>query len=216
MKDTVIFDKDSRLLFNGIAYKIMDYNIAKEFDDKTAYLYNDKFYLFKDTVYSDQYKNEPGIYWLSEDNKSPLLIETDDERYNIDGKIGTLNPDEIIKMINNKDVVILDFPEVNQADLPTINIDDDILKRVIKKAMQEKRINIDAYKTRFPDKNALFNFKQVIKGDGKLSMLLFDRAMEAFNLKYTIIIEEANPESIVIGLPIEGTITDSSDAEYNL
>ena len=77
--------------------------------------------------------------------------------------------------------------------------------------MLYKRINIDLYKERFDDKNKLFNLKQVLKSDKPLSKLLFDRAVEALNLKYTIIVEEDDPESIIIGVPLEEPIIANSN-----
>ena len=80
----------------------------------------------------------------------------------------------------------------------------------------KKRINIDIYKDRFVDKNALFNFRQVLRGDSPMSMLLFDRGTDAFNLKYTITVEEAEPNDLIIGIPLKEPISMSSDDVYSL
>jgi hypothetical protein len=81
--------------------------------------------------------------------------------------------------------------------------------------LKSKDIDIDAYKARFADKNALFNFKQVIKGDGKLSMLLFERGCNALNLKYTITLEEIDPRGSV-GTPLVNPVKISSEDSYNV
>ena len=78
----------------------------------------------------------------------------------------------------------------------------------------DKGIDIDRFKYRFVDKNALFNFKQVLKGDNRLSMLLFDRGVEAFNLKYTIVLEENGNDSI--GIPLNKPIIVSSNDTHEL
>ena len=80
-------------------------------------------------------------------------------------------------------------PKADESKRSLRNLLTNFLKYVIKKAIIDKGIDIDRFKYRFVDKNALFNFKQVLKGDNRLSMLLFDRGVEAFNLKYTIVHE---------------------------
>lgn len=64
-------------------------------------------------------------------------------------------------------------------------------------------------------KNALFNFKQVIRGENKLSILIFDRGMEALNLKYKIIIEEKDDINVV-GTKLTEPIVVSSEDTYDL
>ena len=102
------------------------------------------------------------------------------------------------------------MPESSKAYCPEITEDDDILKRLMKKIIIDKGIDIDRFKTRFVDKNALFNFKQVLKGTNRLSMLLFDRGIEAFNLKYTIIVSEG-PGSPIAAPLAEPLIVSSED-----
>ena len=84
----------------------------------------------------------------------------------------------------------------------------------MKQAIINKGIDIDRFKYRFVDKNALFNFKQVLKGDNRLSMLLFDRGAEAFNLKYTIVLEEDLGDPI--GIPLSEPIVVSSNDTHEL
>ena len=56
--------------------------------------------------------------------------------------------------------------------------------------------------------------KQVLKGNNRLSMLLFDRGIEAFNLKYTIIVSEG-PGS-PIGVPLAESLIVSSEDTHEL
>ena len=106
------------------------------------------------------------------------------------------------------------MPESSKAFCPEITENDDILKRLMKQAIINKGIDIDRFKYRFVDKNALFNFKQVLKGDNRLSMLLFDRGVEAFNLKYTIILQEDSGDPI--GIPLSQPIVISSNDTHEL
>ena len=114
-------------------------------------------------------------------------------------------------MINNKEVEVFIMPESSKAFCPEITDADDILKRLMKRAIIEKGIDLDRFKARFVDKNALFNFKQVLKGDNRLSMLLFDRGVEAFNLKYTIILSEAEENNHIGARLTEPIIMTSED-----
>ena len=82
-------------------------------------------------------------------------------------------------------------------------------------ALIQKNVDLDRHKDRFKDNNALFNFKQVIRGDNKLSILIFDRGMEALNLKYTILIEEKDDVNYV-GTKLTKPLSVSSEDTYEI
>ena len=190
MRNVLLFNKD-----------------IKEWDPMVAYLDGDYYYLFKGKVPENGKIEEPGIY-IDRQTNEPLLAvpSTDDEKkkYSYNDKICSTSANEIIDKINRKEVEVFIMPESSKAFCPEITEDDDILKRLMKKIIIDKGIDIDRFKTRFVDKNALFNFKQVLKGNNRLSMLLFDRGIEAFNLKYTIIVSEGpgSPISIPLAEPL--------------
>ena len=100
-----------------------------------------------------------------------------------------------------------------KSTVPAETLKDDILKRAIKRALKQKGIDLDACKARFASKNMLFNFKSVIRGNTRLSMLLFDRGAEALSLKYTILLEEAGGE--IVGKELTEPIAISSDELYD-
>lgn len=190
MRNVLLFNKD-----------------IKEWDPIVAYLDGDYYYLFKGKVPENGKIEEPGIYIDRQTNKPLLAVpSTDDEKkkYSYNDKICSTSANEIIDKINRKEVEVFIMPESSKAFCPEITEDDDILKRLMKKIIIDKGIDIDRFKTRFVDKNALFNFKQVLKGNNRLSMLLFDRGIEAFNLKYTIIVSEGpgSPISIPLAEPL--------------
>ena len=78
-------------------------------------------------------------------------------------------------------------------------------------ALIQKNVDLDRYKDRFTNKNELFNFKQVIRGDSKLSILIFNRGCEALNLKYSIVLEDKSPDDIVGDKLMEPIIVSSED-----
>lgn len=196
MRNVLLFNKD-----------------IKEWDPMVAYLDGDYYYLFKGKVPENGNIKEPGIYIDRQTNEPLLAVPSTDEekkKYSYNDKICSTSANEIIDKINRKEVEVFIMPESSKAYCPEITEDDDILKRLMKKIIIDKGIDIDRFKTRFVDKNALFNFKQVLKGTNRLSMLLFDRGIEAFNLKYTIIVTEG-PGSPIAAPLAEPLIVSSED-----
>lgn len=190
----------------------------KNFDSTIAYLKGDYFYIYRGPLRNKEGTvDEPGIYYDELTNQYVLFEpSTEDEikKYQFDGKITSSTAIDIINKINSKEVEVFVIPDGAKMFCPTITEADDILKRIMKRAIIDKGIDLDRFKYRFMDKNALFNFKQVVKGDNRLSMLLFDRGIEAFNLKYTIIVEEAQGDTI--GMKLESPIVVSSEDTYDI
>lgn len=200
MRNVLLFNKD-----------------IKEYDPMVAYLDGDYYYLFRGKLPINGEPEEPGIYLDRQTNEPILAIPSTEEEkkyYSYNDKICSTTTNDIINKINNKEVEVFIMPESSKAFCPEITESDDILKRLMKQVIISKGIDIDRFKYRFVDKNALFNFKQVLKGDNRLSMLLFDRGVEAFNLKYTIILEEDSGEHI--GLPLAEPIVVTSNDTHKL
>ena len=206
---------DGKMMRNVLLFN----NEIKEFDPMIAYLDGDYYYLYRgdlpNAVSGDHL--DPGIYYDKQSDKYVLAVPTTDEekqQYTYSDKICSTTASEIVDKINKKEVEVFVMPESSKAFCPEISENDDILKRLMKQAIINKGIDIDRFKYRFVDKNALFNFKQVLKGDNRLSMLLFDRGAEAFNLKYTIVLEEDLGDSI--GIPLSEPIVVSSNDTHEL
>lgn len=191
----------------------------REFDPMVAYLYGDYYYIYRGTIQSKEPSpDEPGIY-MNEATGKPILFEpsTDEEKekYSYGEKIMSSTVKDLVNQINNRQVQVFILPEATKSFCPELSPNDDMLKRIMKQAIISKAIDLERYKHRFIDKNALFNFKQVLKGDSRLSMLLFDRGVEAFNLKYTIIVEEADGGE-TIGARLEEPIVMHSDDTFDI
>lgn len=214
-----IFDPDMLLDDGQMMRNILLFNPNEtHFDPLIAYLSGDYYYVYRGklpTAVSDHL--EPGIYTDPETGKAYLCVPDSDEektKYSYEDKLCNTTASEIVDKINNKEVQVFVMPESSKTFCPEVTENDDILKRLMKQAILAKGIDIDRYKYRFVDKNALFNFKQVLKGDNRLSMLLFDRGTEAFNLKYTIILEEDHGDTI--GMPLSEPIIVSSTDTHSL
>ena len=217
---TIMIMNDDTLLDDGeVMRKIRLYDERlTAFDPMVAYLRGDYYYLYRGSLQNKgPNPDEPGIYWDELGNR-PVLFDPvtpeDKAKYSHGDKIHNNAAAEIIKAINDKKVEVYVFPESNRVFCPEITASDDILKRLMKMLILSKGIDLDRIKYRFVDKNALFNFKQVIKGDNRLSMLLFERGIDAMNLKYTITVTEADGETI--GVKLQNPITASSSDTYVL
>lgn len=191
-------------------------NESAELENGVAYLIGDYFYFFRGNLKKKKDNLEPGIYF-DEKNKTYHVEEPhdDDERlfYSHADKITTQDVERIRNAVLNKTVIIFNTPDSAHSKIPDEELGDDILKRCIKRALKNKGVDLDQYKTRFASKNMLFNTKQVLRGDSRLSMLLFDRCVDALNLKYTIVVEEGGGD--LIGLPLKDKIVISSQDIYD-
>lgn len=225
--ESMMYTQDSLLVTDDEIFKIKLYDEkAKEYEKGIAYLDNEFFYTYKGKITEEEMQSmarhstpmEVGIYF-NEDKKEFFLVEprTDEEKdqFKFEGKISSIDPDRIIEMINTKEMILVPIPESSKLFIPVLKNDDDILKRLIKRALIAKNVDIDQHRDRFPNKNSLFNLKQVIKSDNTLSILLFDRACEALNLKYTITLEDSNKDSVV-GDSLNQVLTSASTDSYEI
>ena len=142
---------------------------------------------------------------------------TDEEKkeYEHITKVCTLHPVYIVDTANTTEELLVAIPESTKIFQPQITEKDDILKIAAKKALLAKNVDLDRYKDRFSNKNELFNFKQVLRGDNKLSMKIFTRGMDALNLEFVIIIREKSTNDIV-GDKLDEDIEISSEETYPL
>jgi hypothetical protein len=204
-----MFDDDTRIVTEDGVYTPRYYDPQDvDFDRKYAYIVEKGnpdalFYPYRGKYTSDSVL--PGLY--KGKLSSPVFIEPTEEnksKFILSSHIKDLNITNIIRVLHDNKNFYYSYPESSKLFIPDIEEGDDVLKRAIKLALKAKNVDLDACKDRFTDKNALFNFKQVIRNPNtKLSILLFERGCEALGLKYRIILEEANPNE-VIGTPLNG------------
>ena len=217
-----VYSKDSLLVTDDeiLGIQLYDEDLT-EFKRGIAYLKDEYYYVYRGEAEKDN-KNDlypaPGIYKDPKDGSVYRIdpyTPDDKKKYSMDGKIASIDPEKIIEMVNCREEILVTLPESSKIFLPTINPNDDILKRLTKEILIKKGIDIDQYKNRFIDRNSLFNYKQNLKSQNKLSMLLFDRGIEALNLKYTITIEEKDPANH-LGTRLVDKITGSSEDTHEL
>lgn len=225
MQDTThVYSGDKLLVTDNEVFTIQPYNPDdKMFFRGTAYLNGPYYYLYRGDI--DLSKTDmsniviPGLY-TDEVTKKPFLVEpilkSDKDEYTYANKVSSYDPSRLVEAINTKEQIIVPMSDAPNIFMPEITKDDDILKRLTKMAIIKKSVDLDSYKHRFLDKNSLFNFKSVIKSNNtKLSILLFDRGVEALNLKYTIILEEKDPD-VIVGSPLKEPIIVTSEDTYDV
>jgi hypothetical protein len=179
-----------------------------EISDPDCYKHSD---IYKPGFYKNAIKGETEI------TSDVILIkpttEYETKIYDYMSHRSSTADSDIINVLKTKDTIFVAVPEEVKLFAPDVKNTDDILKRAIKRALMTKNIDIDLYKDRFTDKNAYLNFKQNIKGDSRLSMLLFERGCDVLNLKFTVILEELSDDQS-IGLRLNSPIIVKSDETF--
>lgn len=221
--EALSFSKDSVIVTDDAVYNIAllgDLSDDSEFDDETAYIMNNVFYLFKGVPKKSTLENlKPGIYENKDGNPKYFIVEplTDEEKekYDVTSHVASLISESIIDTANTKEDLLIAIPESAKVFQPELCDDDDLLKRVLKQILINKNVDLDRYKERFRNKNELFNLKQVIRGKNKVSFLIFNRGIEALNLRFSIIVEERGDTDIV-GAKLSKPIVVTSEDTYEL
>lgn len=194
-------------------------NDGTTYEAGIAYIAMPYYYIFRGTTMTVEYSQGlPGIYLDPTDHYVwiPVTPNNEDDQWKVADKFATVDEQKIIHMLIAANDINLNIPDSGRVFRPEELAEDDMLKRIIKRALKAKKVDIDAYRTRFSDKNALFNFKQVVKNpNSRLSMLLFERGCSALNLKYTITIEEVDPES-PIGVKLDRPIVICSEDTFQV
>lgn len=183
-------------------------NMQIDEDYSKAYIFDGMFFPYRGKYHKSNVL--PGAY-MNEDGTARLILPIgNDDEYAVEGKIKSIDMDTMIQTLKKSDAISYSYPSSGKHFIPEISNDDDILKRALKLALKAKCVDIDNCKDNFSDRNALFNFKSVMKGDGRLSILLFDRGCEALGLEYYVVLCEKDSKHS-IGAPL-----DSPEAAENI
>jgi hypothetical protein len=150
-------------------------------------------------VYGGKTKNldtslKPGFFYKDNDDKLIFVdpSEEDMELYNKD-RIEFFGKDAVINAVNREDEFKeLDTKIIEDSDkfyMPEIEINDDVFKRVIKHALQEKKISLKACRDRFKNDYDITNMKQALRKDSMLSNAYLHKWAEVLDLHITINVE---------------------------
>lgn len=192
-------------------------------DPKCCYIYKGYLYAFRGIIIKKEDVKTPGIYYSRKTNKYIVFLcdpnNPDHDVYKIENN--QMNPaptaDEIKKLMEEKGEQMYVVLKNNTAKntIPPITPEDNTLKRALKMVLQQKDIRLDDYKSQFGSKNNVSNLNQVLKSSNKLSIMLWERAMEALKLKYVITVTDLDPNS-VCGLPLKEPIVVDSEGTFDM
>lgn len=217
-----IYGKDHYLIRDDGLYNVHMYSPNETFNDSTAYLIGEYYYLYKGEISQYQLDRSPGLrpgIYMNSDTEKPFVVEvstdTEKETYLAKPHIKRLDPSHIIDSINNHDTELVGMPKAALHDLYQILPKDGILKRAAKTIFNEKGLSIDDCEDGFEKKNTRFNFKQAMNSDKPLSWTLLNRATDATRTKITLLIEDKDPNN-VIGQPLTEPIRLSTEDSYEL
>lgn len=223
----ISYSRESKIVTDDDIYEIdllpSNINDVKDnfYKEGVAYLSGDMYYPYRGLgLLANAEEYRPGIYKERDSTENQFFIvepstDTEKEEFDAKEKISKIRLRSLVDSANNNADILIAIPESTKIFQPEITENDDILKVIAKKALQLKNVDLDRYKDRFSNKNELFNFKQVLRSDNKVSMKIFMRGMEAMNLVFTIIVSEKSANNVV-GDALKEPIVTSSEETYQM
>ena len=177
-----------------------------------AYIRKDVVYIYHGKLKKTADSSKPGIYKTDDGYMFVEPSESEIERiYSVDNLVTLDTSDIIRKVAKNKenyqqpeDLEIIN----NNSELyvPTIKDDDDFLKKLVKRAIINKKINISNYRSRFKDDYSLNNMKSGLKRETKMTVTNFRSWCEILGLDFEVSIRD-NGTDTVNPLPEDLTVT---------
>lgn len=190
----------------GVVYEVLNRKVDKlkkgfvyvreeldpDSDSELFYIYGGKSKNLKESM-------KPGFFYKG-DNEKLLFVDPADEDLDIYNKsrIDIFDDAAIIAAVNKDD----EFKEIDpriieDSDkwyMPEIKMNDDVFKRVIKHALQEKKVSLTACRDRFKNDYDVTNMKQALRKDSMLSNAYMHKWAEVLDLHIKIHVELVNSE----------------------
>jgi hypothetical protein len=140
---------------------------------------------------------KPGYFYKDQENNL-LFVDPSEEDMDIYNKsrIDVFDDEAIINAVNNENnFKEIDTRIIEDADkwyMPEIEMGDDVFKRVVKHALQEKKVSLKACRDRFKNDYDVTNMKQALRKDSMLSNAYLHKWAEVLDLHITIKVELTN------------------------
>jgi hypothetical protein len=140
---------------------------------------------------------KPGYFYKDQENNL-LFVDPSEEDMDIYNKsrIDIFDDEAIINAVNNENnFKEIDTRIIEDADkwyMPEIEMGDDVFKRVVKHALQEKKVSLKACRDRFKNDYDVTNMKQALRKDSMLSNAYLHKWAEVLDLHITIKVELTN------------------------
>lgn len=202
-------------LGDGIFHPVFNYEEGIELKNEAGYIKGDFVYLYRGKFKKGE-SLEPGVY--IDDNDNHVFVDPvtrgDVKRYNV-ANIIDVDTDKIIDEIINKKESFISLQDseilISNSDVfvPTIKDTDDPLKKIIKQAIIEKRVNLSIYKNKVNNEYGLVNMKSALLRDTAMSIKYFKMWLEVLDLDFRIILRDnGDPQNIN---PLKREIVINSD-----
>lgn len=135
------------------------------------------------------YVNEDGSITIKDAN-APQILEVFRDAYLYD-----LSYQSIVDLTKEDEQLyneeaLADINAATTVFVPTINDDDDPLKKIIKQTIISKKIDINRLKHKMPQKYGLTNMKSALIGKTKMSITNFNIWCELLGVTYDIVISD--------------------------
>ena len=156
-----------------------------EFEKEYGYVHKGYVYIYKGKVKNNQ-PLEPGSVYLNEKG-DPVWVDHSEETredFNIKKLIPLSNDkiyEDIMESANFKDVDPILLEQSDDFFAPKINESDDVLKVLIKKVLQEKKVNIKAAKSEINSYD-ITNMKSALTKPNKMSFKYFTKWCETLEI----------------------------------
>lgn len=202
-------------LGDGIFHPVFKYEEGMELKNEAGYIKGDFVYLYRGN-YKKGDSLEPGVY--IDDNDKHIFVDPvtrgDVKRYSVSNIID-VDTDKIIDEIINKKESFISLQDseilISNSDVfvPTIKDTDDPLKKIIKQAIIEKKVNLSIYKNKVNNEYGLVNMKSALLRDTAMSIKYFKMWLEVLDLDFKIVLKDnGDPQNIN---PLKREIIISSD-----
>lgn len=147
--------------------------------------------------------NEYPYFWLDETSGDKVFSNPSEsilEEFK-DSKLFDLSTVQIVNNTNEgeelyNEQAINDMNSAAAVYVPTIDESDDFLKKIIKRAILEKGIDINRLKYRMNTKYGLPNMKTSLQNKTKMSTVYFMQWAELLGIDFTIAIEDNGTDTI--------------------
>ena len=183
LKGTVyeVLNREVDKLHKGFVY------VRDELDTKSD---SELVYIYGGKTKSSTVSLKPGYFYKKDDEL--IFVDPADEDVNIYNKnrIEVFSKDALIDAVNHEnEFKVLDTKIIEDSDkfyMPEIEVGDDVFKRVIKHALQEKKISLKACRDRFKNDYDITNMKQALRKDSMLSNAYLHKWAEVLDLHIDI------------------------------
>jgi hypothetical protein len=204
------------LMVDDDVIRVKTYSEDKKLKKDTGYIIGEQILIYRGKLSKLVGPEKTGIYLLddgthhinfpiAESEKSLFHIRNIVE-FDIDRIYNEIN-DNKDDFLNEKEIEILNAN--TEVFTTVIKPGDDFLKRVIKEALNRKKINLKVYKDKFKNEHSLNNMKSALNKKSKMSVSYFLDWCEILGLDWTIIVSNSGSDPISdIGEDIQYSSTD--------